>query len=188
MTNGSVGRVGPADDSPEAGFARDMIEHHSQAVGMADRIRERSVDPAMKALATDIVLTQSNQIGRMQTWLELWDLSQIRAGLAMEWMDQPGPMPGMATRAQVEAIDTDALPDAEVRFLDLMIRHHQAGVMMAQGVLERTDRPEVRRLAQTIVDGQLAEIGAMEDMLAARRGAPAGSAGTAPADGMPGHG
>ena len=32
----------PGDDSPEAGFARDMINHHVQAVQMADTARQRT--------------------------------------------------------------------------------------------------------------------------------------------------
>jgi uncharacterized protein (DUF305 family) len=49
-----------------------------------------------------------------------------------------------------------------------MIAHHTAGVVMAQAVLARTDRPDVVRLATSIVNGQQAEITVMTDMLAKR--------------------
>lgn len=181
-TTGSPLSMTPSDASVEAGFARDMIEHHAQAVDMADRIRSRTADPDLRALATDIVLTQQNQIGRMEGWLELWGLPLARTGEPMGWMGTPGSMPGMATRAQLDALDTEPLSSAEVNFLNMMIRHHQAGVDMARGVIARSNRPEVTHLAQTIVDGQLAEINAMQSMLQSR-----GSSlpGTTSMEGMP---
>jgi len=61
---------------------------------------------------------------------------------------------------------------AEVLFLQLMIRHHEGGIQMAQGLLKLSDRPEVRTMAQSIVDGQGAEIRQMKDMLAQRGAQP----------------
>jgi uncharacterized protein (DUF305 family) len=46
-----------------------------------------------------------------------------------------------------------------------MIRHHQGGVMMAEGVINRSDNETVTRLAQTMVDGQQAEIDYMNELL-----------------------
>jgi uncharacterized protein (DUF305 family) len=71
----------------------------------------------------------------------------------------------------------------ETRFLQLMIRHHQGGVMMAEEALQETDRPEVVRLATAIVNAQQSEITAMEEMLNVR-GAPLPE----PVQPMPGHG
>tara|TARA_Y100001935_G_scaffold240880_1_gene229796 strand:- start:111 stop:290 length:180 start_codon:yes stop_codon:yes gene_type:complete len=54
---------------------------------------------------------------------------------------------------------------AEKLFLELMIRHHQGGVMMAEGVIERSDTETVTRLAQTMVNGQQAEVDYMNELL-----------------------
>jgi len=48
----------PGNDSAEAGFARDMIVHHAQAVQMAEIIRDNTDSPDMRVLATDMSLTQ----------------------------------------------------------------------------------------------------------------------------------
>ena len=64
---------GPGKDSPDVGFARDMMTHHAQAVDMATLLRDRTNDPEMWQLALDILLTQQAQIGQMQGWLTLWD-------------------------------------------------------------------------------------------------------------------
>jgi uncharacterized protein (DUF305 family) len=160
----------PGDDSPEAGFARDMSVHHTQAVEMSLIIRDRTEDTDLSALATDIMLTQQNQIGQMYAWLEQWDLPQTGREAAMSWMGHPteGLMPGMATPAQVAALRELPLDEAEVEFLRLMIAHHQGGVHMAEAVLDLTDDDDVLRLANATIVAQQAEIEVMETMLRAR--------------------
>lgn len=56
----------PGEDSAATGFARDMRAHHEQGVEMAEIMRDRTDDPALRLLATDIALTQQAQIGRMR--------------------------------------------------------------------------------------------------------------------------
>ena len=89
----------PGDDSAEAGFARDMIVHHGQAVQMAEIIRDRTESDAVRLLASDVSLTQQGQVGIMQGWLGVWGLPVTGSQPAMAWMGHPtdGPMPGMAT-------------------------------------------------------------------------------------------
>jgi uncharacterized protein (DUF305 family) len=47
----------PADDSPEAAFARDMMVHHAQAVQMAEIVRFKTESEDVRVLASDISLT-----------------------------------------------------------------------------------------------------------------------------------
>ncbi|MDX2231831.1 MAG: DUF305 domain-containing protein [Leptolyngbyaceae cyanobacterium bins.349] len=58
--------------------------------------------------------------------------------------------------------DLTAAPDFDRAFLEEMIPHHQMGVMMAQMVLNRSDRPEIQTLAQAIIQSQMAEIDQMQ--------------------------
>ena len=164
----------PGDDSAEAGFARDMMVHHAQAVEMAGILRDKSISPEMETLATDIALTQQAQIGQMQGWLAVWKLPMTGTEPAMAWMDHPtdGGMPGMATPEEIAALRAAPSEEAEERFLRLMIPHHQAAVPMAEAVLEETDRPEVRQLAGAIVASQKAEIELMQDLLEKRGAKP----------------
>ncbi len=160
----------PGDDSAEAGFLRDMLTHHSQAVDMAMAIRDRTPEENLRLLATDIALTQSTDMGAMQGYLNIWDLRLTGADKPMAWMGHPvdGPMPGMATPEQVARLDSLPVAEAEVLFLQLMIRHHQGGVEMAEALLQRSDQSEVTLMAERIVNAQGAEIGTMNQMLVAR--------------------
>jgi uncharacterized protein (DUF305 family) len=161
----------PGDGSAEAGFARDMMVHHAQAVEMAELLRDKSVSPEIETLAADIALTQQAQIGQMQGWLAVWGLPMTGTEPAMAWMGHPtnDRMPGMATPKEIEAFRKASPEVAEGRFLRLMIPHHQAAVPMAEAVLNETDRPEVRQLAGAIVASQKAEIEVMRDLLEERK-------------------
>ena len=141
-----VASVPPGNDSAEAGFARDMIVHHAQAVQMAEIVRDKTNSDDMRLLAADISLTQQGQIGIMQGWLEVWGLPITGEEPAMAWMGQPmdGLMPGMATPDEITRLSQLPPDKADVLFLRLMIAHHEAAIPMAQAILMRTDEPEVR--------------------------------------------
>ena len=52
--------------------------------------------------------------------------------------------------------------DYELRFIDAMIPHHQGAVEMAQEVLSKSQRPEMKKLAQDIITAQNREIEQMK--------------------------
>jgi uncharacterized protein (DUF305 family) len=157
----------PGDDSPEAGFARDMINHHAQAVQMAETVRNRTESEEIRILATDTVLTQQAEIGQMQGWLAVWRLPVSGTQPAMNWMGHPTEdrMPGMAAPRELARLQSASPEEVDEQFLRLMIPHHQAALTMAEAALERSDRPEVRRLAQKIAISQHAEIRGMQSLL-----------------------
>jgi uncharacterized protein (DUF305 family) len=173
----------PGNDSAEAGFARDMMVHHAQAVEMAEIVRDKTHNDDLRILASDISLTQQAQIGIMQGWLQAWGLQITGTEPAMAWMGHPteGRMPGMATPEEINRLRNAPSGEADTMFLRLMIPHHQAAIPMAEAVLEETDRPEVEQLAQSIAASQQGEIKIMQDMLGGMsREAPAEE----PPDGM----
>lgn len=177
----------PGTDSAEAGFARDMSEHHSQAVEMSFLAIERAESANVRTLAYDIASSQANQIGQMEGWLRTWDLPTARPGERMAWMaehaahqghdmatmgeDAP-PMPGMATAAEMEQLREADGTDAEILFLQLMITHHVSGVDMARAAVDLAEDREVVRIAQAMVNAQSSEINLMTDLLVERDATP----------------
>lgn len=164
----------PGDNSVEAGFARDMSMHHIQAVEMALIAQQRTDDPEIRILATDIILTQQGQIGQMRGWLDAWGLPPNSSEPPMAWMGHPveGRMPGMASPAQIAQLRELPVPEMEELFLQLMTVHHVAGVDMAQAVLDRSDNSTIEFLAGRMVDSQQSEIDLMNDMLERRGSEP----------------
>jgi uncharacterized protein (DUF305 family) len=134
---------------------------------MAEIVRDKTNSDDMRLLAADISLTQQGQVGIMQGWLGVWGLPITGSEPAMAWMGHPmeGLMPGMATPEEIGRLSKLPPDRADVLFLRLMIAHHQAAIPMAQAVLKRTDEPEVRQLAKSIIVSQKAEIKNMKDMV-----------------------
>jgi uncharacterized protein (DUF305 family) len=168
----------PADDSAEAGFARDMATHHAQAVEMAFVVRDASSDQRLRAFAYDIIVTQATQRGVFMGWLQQWGLPQASTEPRMAWMGHthmsPGidMMPGMASADELDRLRRATGKDAEVLFLQLMIRHHEGGLLMARALLARSSRDEVVTMARSIDNGQAGEIVLMKTMLSEREAAP----------------
>lgn len=187
----------PSTTSAEAGFARDMQQHHDQAVQMALIVRDNSVDPEIRSLSYDIATSQAQQSGQMYAWLNDWGLPQASTDAPMTWMSQPvlggsadsghghgapsgdpsstvspGVMPGMATEEELESLRQSTGKEADVLFLTLMLAHHKGGVEMAEAVLDRSDHPLVTTLARAIVFAQSGEIDYMEELLAQRTAKP----------------
>lgn len=162
---GSSSITYPLENSAEVRFARDMRAHHEQAVDMSLRVLRRTNDPELRLFATDILLTQQNQAGQMTAWLALWGRPQSGAEAPMVGMASDM---GMANAAQVQGISSSQLvKDAELLFLQLMHRHHQGGIQMAQAALSANPRTNdvVTRLAQGIVSGQRVELQVIESLL-----------------------
>lgn len=157
----------PGDTSLEAGFARDMMVHHDQAVAMALLLRDRTDDPVMRAIATDMILTQENQIGQMFGWLNLWGLPATGPQPPMAWMGHPtqGRMPGMASPEEIANLEKLSGEEADIAFLRLMIRHHQSAIPMAQAALDGSNIQAVRDLARSIIASQEIEIATMTSLL-----------------------
>ena len=160
----------PGEDSAEAGFARDMMVHHAQAVQMAEIVRGKTESEEIRTLAADIALTQQAQIGQMQGWLQVWDLPPTGTEPAMSWMGHPteGRMPGMAAPEELDRLQRASPEEADVLFLQLMIPHHEAALPMAEAVLEETERDEVQQLAAAVAASQEAEIRVLQELLQRR--------------------
>jgi uncharacterized protein (DUF305 family) len=174
----------PVSSSAEAGFARDMTLHHEQAVQMSLIAMERGSSAEVRQLAKDVVLTQTSQIGAMQGWLQLWGLSaRDRSRPRMAWMGPDhsllpdGRMPGMASTADVRALESLSGTAFDTRYLTLLHEHHVGGIPMAQAALDRSDDPAVEQLAVSIRDSQSAELKTLESMLQRLGAAPPASGG-----------
>jgi uncharacterized protein (DUF305 family) len=169
----------PLDTSADAGFLRDMSAHHAQAVDMSMLILDKTEDPELYTVATDITRTQQAQIGMMQGWLTIWGLNSRGSEPPMTWMagsghdhggtdGVPDTMPGLATSEEMVSLEDAEGVEAEIIFLELMIAHHEGGIDMAEAEVELGREELVTDFAQGMADAQLTEIDMMESMLEKR--------------------
>lgn len=155
-----------AHNDADVSFASDMIIHHEQAIEMAQMVDDNTVDPAVADLADRIEAAQAPEIELMTGWLEEWDEPVPDQGAMdhsnMEGMDG---MAGMMTAEDMAALEAADGAAFQTMWLEMMIEHHQGAVEMARSVLDEGQYEPARKVAETIIETQQAEIEEMEGLL-----------------------
>jgi uncharacterized protein (DUF305 family) len=133
-------------------FLAEMIPHHQEAVDTAREVAGRTDRRELREFTEEIARVQSNEIEMMQEWLEEW--YPQRSGRA-DYQPMMRPTRGLSSDR------------ADRAFLEDMIMHHRMAIMMAYRLLRGnySDRPEVQRFAEGIIETQNREIEQMETWL-----------------------
>lgn len=154
----------PSHNAVDEGFLQDMRYHHDQAVDMAFHYLTETRDPHPRLLliAEEILLAQQIETGRMIQFLRSFRASEVNdTGIAMGWMGHPMPideMDGLATQEQLDAFARATGVEASKIFANLMIEHHLAGIHMAEYAVENGSNGDVKKMAQSMITGQQAEV------------------------------
>lgn len=134
-----------ADVESEFEYMTRMIPHHQEAVDSARVLRDGTDRPEMRRFAEDIIATQSREIEQMESWLDAWypdrDRSVEYEPMMRDYQDLSG-------------------DELDLAFLQDMIPHHMAAVMMSQQLLFQVsvEHPELEGLADSIRNTQMQEI------------------------------
>ena len=167
MTKMNEDMIGMDYNDPDAAFAQGMLAHHIGAVDMAEIELKYGTDAEMRKLAQEIIDAQQSEIEQMKTWLA---------------NNPDGKMPTADTKAmqQAYAKGMDAMhgdmmkgiadPVPDMAFARGMLLHHVGAVDMAATQLKYGKNPEMRTLAQEIIDAQQPEIEQMKSWIAANKG------------------
>ncbi len=139
-------------------FIDTMTAHHQGAIDMAQIAEMKARHAELKAFAKTIVADQQREVAAMKQWREHWYAGQPKA----ENMEIPGMMDAM------EGMNMDHMRSAsgaefDRMFLDMMNPHHEGAVAMAKDALSKAEHPEVKKLAQQIIDAQTKEIEMMNN-------------------------
>lgn len=156
--------LGPKDPEFDLRFLDGMILHHQGAVTMAEAVLQNSSRSELKQLAEAIITAQKAEIAQMQQWRADWypkagaDPMMYHAEMGHS-MEMP---PEMQAAMQMSSDLGQGDGEFDLRFIDGMIPHHEGALVMAEQVLQNSDRPELQQLAQAILETQQAEIDQMQ--------------------------
>jgi uncharacterized protein (DUF305 family) len=149
-------------NADDVAFATNMIPHHQQAVDLSALAPERSTDPELLELATRISAAQQPEIETLKVFLVQWkentDTGSGHGG-------HGGTMQGMVDEATMTRLESLSGAEFDTLWLESMISHHQGAIEMAKAEIANGENVDAKRLAQTIIDTQQAEIGQMKQML-----------------------
>ncbi|MBW9092426.1 DUF305 domain-containing protein [Microbacterium jejuense] len=172
-------------------YIEGMIPHHEQALELSGLVLDAAgVRERTRALAEFIVADQTAEIETMRAWQSAWqqavqsgttavghggahagghaeDAGAASPATPTACGDHPhAQMKGMASPAQVAALDAAEGAAADRMFLELMIAHHDGALEMAEAAVRGGSNAYVRTSAKHVLVEQAREITAMSALLA----------------------
>ncbi|AXB47683.1 DUF305 domain-containing protein [Amycolatopsis albispora] len=152
----------------DVNYVTNMIPHHRQAIVMTDLVAERASNELVRGIASRIDAAQGAEIDQMTAWLtqhgkpvppeEDPTSHSGHAGHGGHGGHDHATMPGMATPEQLDQLRAAKGTDFDRLFLDLMIRHHEGALTMAEQQLAGGLNDRAQEMAQEVITGQTAEI------------------------------
>ena len=124
--------LGQADRTFDLRYINAMIAHHRGALLLAQQLEKNTTRPEMKTLAQTIVTDEPKAIAELYAWKKQWyrDTKVVRDPIVANL----GP--------------TDDTFD--LRFLNAMIAHHEAGIVMTKEARLKSSRGEVLNNADAV--------------------------------------
>lgn len=131
-------------------FLDTMDLHHRHAIGIWELVAERAEHPELRLYAAKVITEQKREIMLMDLWRNRW------------WSEVPRPLYHRDEATEITS-DLRAARGArfDAAFLSMMIPHHQRAAAMASDAVRNATMPEVRQLAEIIVNQQEEEVSIM---------------------------
>lgn len=124
--------LGPADRTFDLRYVNEMISHHTGAMLLAEQLKNNTNRPEMKALAEDILKNEPVAIAELYAWKKDWygDTKKVRNPIV----------------ANLGSADEKF----DLRFLNAIIAHHEAGILMTKETRVKSSRTEVLNNADAV--------------------------------------
>jgi uncharacterized protein (DUF305 family) len=127
----------------EVGFLANMINHHRSGVEMAKLAIERAKSDRLKEMGSMMVSAQQREIEQMTGWLKEWHNKS----------PQDHEIPKESMRMMKKDMDELSEKKGEAfdkSFARMMAHHHEGAIQMSVLVPSKTERKELRELADKI--------------------------------------
>lgn len=124
--------LGQVDRTFDLRYVNAMISHHRGAMLLAEQLGKNTVRPEMKTLSQNILNDEPKTIAELYAWKKDWygDTKTVRDPIVANL----GP-----------AGDT-----FDLRFLNAIIAHHEAGIVMTKETRSKSSRAEVLNNADAV--------------------------------------
>lgn len=151
----STVRASPAAAPYDLQFIDSLTKHHQMAIDMANAAAPKFEHQQLRDAAKKMVDDQTKEIAQLRRWRDQWNPGAASA----ENMQMPGMSSMNMDMSHMQTMSGNAL---DLMFIDMMIPHHQGALAMGQDALAKAEHPEVKALAQTMIDMQKKEIDQMQ--------------------------
>lgn len=146
--NASLEKLKGADF--EQSFLQQMIQHHRRGIDMAKLVSDRTQRAELKQFAEKMISKQQQEIDKMSDWLKSW-YNTTPKEVANEAADKEMKMHMSMLRGKKD-------DEFDKAFLEMMPKHHHAGVEMAEQAERKATHPQLKEFAAKVVKDQQEEI------------------------------
>ncbi len=124
--------LGVADRWVDLRYLNAMAAHHRGAILLADQVDEKFARPEIKSLASEIKQNEPKLIAELYAWKKKWygDGSQVRDPIV----------------ARLGSADANS----DLRLLNALIAHHEAGILMTKEIRLKSSNAEVLSNADAV--------------------------------------
>lgn len=136
-------------------FIDSLTRHHQMAIEMAKMGEPKFEHQPLKDAAKTMVDDQTKEIAQLRQWRDQWYPGAAQA----ENMQMPGMSSMSMDMSHMQSMSGHAL---DMMFIDMMIPHHEGGLAMGQDALAKAEHPEIKELAQKMIEKQKKEIEQMQ--------------------------
>ena len=133
-------------------YLSQMIAHHQAAVVMANQALKTAKKPETKQNAQKVIEAQTKEISQMTSWLKEW------------YKTAPDTQQQALVQGDMKAMMSMPVT-SDAMFFEMMIPHHQGAIDMSQLAKTRSERSEVKQLAEQIIAAQTKEIADYHKMM-----------------------
>lgn len=125
MYEKNIMNLGEADRTFDLRYINAMISHHRGAMILAEQLAKNTTKPEMKALAQNILNDEPKAIAELYVWKKEWygDTKNVRDPI----------MPNLGPSDE----------KFDLRFLNALIAHHEAGIVMTKETRLKSSRVEI---------------------------------------------
>lgn len=124
--------LGRADRTFDLRYVNEMISHHRGAMLLAEQLKNGTTRPELKGLAEDILKNEPAAIAELYAWKKEWygDARKVRDPIVPNLGSADGKF--------------------DLRFLNAIIAHHEAGIEMTKETRLKSSRTEVLNNADAV--------------------------------------
>lgn len=150
-----------------------MIPHHASVVALAQVALSELTDPRLRAMAENIIASQTSEQEELRSYREQWygSAESMPMDHAMMMALMPHANDDMMSQMGI-LMDSDLLvaafcsaEDPDLAFIDLVIPHHAMAIVASEEARTRATHTEIIDFAQMVIADQQREI---DDLMAVR--------------------
>lgn len=141
-------------------FIANMIPHHQGAIDSAKLILEYGSNEEVKAIARNIIKTQTKEIEAFNKLLDTEDFddSNLSKKAYAEFVAKEKENMAEMMNKMIAVTRTRDKKTADYTFILAMKYHHEGAIKASKQILAYTKNPQIRKIAKNIIKDQAKEI------------------------------